>query len=62
MEVGRGSSVGIATRYELESPGIEYRWGRDSAHPSKPALGPAQPPIQWAPDVFPGGKAAGAWR
>jgi len=23
------------------------------------ALGPTQPPIQW---VFPGGKAAGAWR
>jgi hypothetical protein len=25
--VGRDSSVGIATRYELNSPGIESRWG-----------------------------------
>ena len=24
---GSGSSVGIATYYSLESPGIEYRWG-----------------------------------
>jgi hypothetical protein len=23
------SSVGIATRYDLEGPGIESRWGRD---------------------------------
>ena len=35
--------------------------GRDLAHPSRPALGATQPPIQWVP-VFPGGKAAGAWR
>jgi hypothetical protein len=25
--VGRDSSVGTATRYELDSPGIESRWG-----------------------------------
>jgi len=25
--VGRDSSVGIATRYGLEGPGIESRWG-----------------------------------
>ena len=24
---GRVGSVGIATRYGLDSPGIEYRWG-----------------------------------
>ena len=43
--VGRDSSVGIATRYGLDGPGIESRWGR----PSRPALGPTQPPIQWVP-------------
>jgi hypothetical protein len=26
-QVGRGSVVGIATRYGLDSPGIESRWG-----------------------------------
>jgi hypothetical protein len=27
--VGRVSSVGIGTRYGLDGPGIESRWGRD---------------------------------
>jgi hypothetical protein len=54
-----GSSVGIATGYWLDGPGIESRWGRDFSHTSKPALGPTQSPIQWY-RVFPGGKAAGA--
>jgi hypothetical protein len=59
--MGRDSVVGIATRYGLDGPGIEFRWGRDFPHPSRPALGPMQPPIQWVPGLFPGGKTAGAW-
>jgi hypothetical protein len=43
-------------------PGIELRWGPDFPHPSRPSLGPIQPPIQWVQSLFPGGKAAGAWR
>ena len=31
--VGRHSAVGIATRYGLDSPGIESRWGRNFPHP-----------------------------
>ena len=59
--MGRDSSVGIATRYGLDGPGIESRWGRDFPHPSRSALGPTQPLIQWVPGLFPVGKEAGAW-
>ena len=36
--------------------------GSDFPHLPKPALGPTQPPIQWVPGLFLGGKATGAWR
>ena len=49
--MGRDSSVGIATRYRLDSPGIESRWGRDFPHPSRLFLGPTQPPVQWVPGL-----------
>jgi len=45
------SSVVIATHYGLNGPGIESRWGRDFPHPSRPALRPKQPPIQWVPSL-----------
>ena len=46
VSVGRDISVDIASRYGLDGPGIESRWGRNFPHLSKPALGPTQPPIQ----------------
>ena len=61
-ELGLDSSVGITTRYGLDGPGIECRWGRDFTHPSRPALGLTQPHMQWVPGFFLEGKANGAWR
>ena len=62
FRVGRDSSVGLATRYGLDGQGIESRCGRDFPYPSRPTLGPTQPPTQWVQGFFRGGKAAGAWR
>ena len=49
--MGQDSSVGTATHYRMDGPVIESRWGRDFPHPSRPALGPTQPPIQWVPGL-----------
>ena len=43
---GRDSVVGIATRYGLDSPGIEASWGRDFPRPSRTAPGPIQLLVQ----------------
>jgi hypothetical protein len=59
--VGRDSSVGIVTRYELDGPRIESRWGRGFPHPPDRPWG--LPSLLYnGYRVFPGGKAAGAWR
>jgi len=54
----RHSSVGIATRFGLDGPGIESQCRGEFPHPSRPALRPTQPPIQWV-TVFHGAKAGG---
>ena len=59
--MGRDSAVGIATRYGLDGPGIESRWGGEIFR--------ILPDQTWGPPSllyngyrdFPGGKAAGAW-
>ena len=51
-----------ATRYGLDCPGIESGWGEIILHPFRPALGLIQPPVQWVPGPFPGGKMAGEGR
>ena len=53
----RDSAVGIAIRYGLDGPGIEFRWGKDISHPSRPVIGLTQPRVQWIPGLFPRGKA-----
>jgi hypothetical protein len=49
--------VCIATRYRLNGPGIESRWGRDVPHPPSPVLEHPHLPTQGAPRLFPGDKA-----
>jgi len=55
IPLGRDSSVGIATRYGLDGPGIESRWGQDFPAPVLTGSG-AQ---QMGTGSFPGVKRPG---
>jgi hypothetical protein len=64
FRAGRDVSVGIATRYGLDVPGIESRKGRDFPHPQRPALGSSYAMGTGSLSEGGGGegKAAEAWR
>jgi len=47
---GPGSSVGIATDYGLDGQGSNPG-GDEIFRPSRPPLGPTQPPLKWVPGL-----------
>jgi hypothetical protein len=46
-----GSSVGIPTGYGLDGQGSNPG-GDGTFRPTRPALVPTQPPVQWVPGLF----------
>ena len=44
---------GMATRYVLDGPGIESRWGRGFTHLTRRALGPTLSAVKLIPGFFP---------
>ena len=63
-----GVGMGVRSRYNVSRRAgrsgdrIPVGGGRNFSHPTRPALGPIQPPIEWVPGHSPEAKAAGAWR
>jgi hypothetical protein len=61
VSAGQDSSVGIATRYGLDGPGIESRWEATFSAPVQ--TGPGTHPASYSMGTgsFLAGKAAGEW-
>ena len=53
-------SVGIATGYGLDGPGIEFRWGRDFPHMFQTGSGAQPTPCAMGTGSFPGVKSGRA--
>ena len=61
----REGAVSIATRYELDGPGIESQWGARFSAPVHTGCGTQQTSYKMGTGSFPGGggcKVAGPWR
>jgi len=50
---GPGSSVNITTDFGLDGLGLNLG-GDEIFRPSRPALGPYQPPVEWVPGLSQG--------
>ena len=59
---GRDGSAGRATRYGLDGPGIESRWGARFSAPVRTGPGAYPASYTMGTGSFPVGKAAVAWR
>jgi hypothetical protein len=59
MEVGRDSSVGMATRYGLDGPGIESRWGARFSVPVQTGPGAHPASFTMGNEFFEGVKRPG---
>ena len=61
--VDQDGSVGIATRYAMDGPGIESRWGGGEILRNNPDRPWGPPSLLYSGyRVFLWGKAAGTWR
>jgi len=59
VSVGRDSAVGIATRYGLDGPGIECRWGTRFSAPVQTSSGTHPASCKMGAGSFPGVKRLG---